>query len=149
MRMFRGFFIVLFLFISFMPALAAEHMPEGHSPLPGEHVRKLERIAQFIAGELQRRSIKSVTVEDFTDFYKRPSATGTKMAGEFSKQLAAIGDKNFTVLPAGGEAVVTGILVPFRTGGKLKLDIKVVSSDKSKIITSYTGIFKKAKAVKK
>ncbi|TAL26721.1 MAG: hypothetical protein EPN94_02620 [Nitrospirae bacterium] len=142
-------FILFFLFISSMPALAAEHIPEGNSPLPGEHVRKLERIAQFIAGELQRRSVKTVAVENFTDFYKRPSATGTKMAGEFSKQLAAAGDKNFMVLPDGGDAIITGVVVPFRTGGKLKLDIKVVSSDKSKIITSYTGIFKKAKTVKK
>ncbi len=151
MKIFRGCFVLIFiLFLSSIPVLAADRSLERQPALPQEHVRKLKRIASFIAAELQRRSVKSVTVEDFTDFYKGPSATGTMMAREFARQLAAAGDKNFTVLPAGGEAVVTGIVVPFRTGGKLKLDIKVVSADGSKIITSYSGIFlKKARPAKK
>ncbi len=150
MKMFSGCFVLIFiLFLSSIPALTADRSLERQPPLPQEHVRKLKRIAVFIADELQRRSVKSVTVEDFTDFHKRPSATGTRMAREFSRQLAAVGNKNFMVLPDGGDAVVTGVVVPFREGGKLKLDIQVVSSDKGKIITAYTGIFKKAKAVKK
>lgn len=150
MKMFRGCLVLVFvLFLSSIPALTADISLERQPPLPQEHVRKLERIAAFIADELQRRSVKSVTVEDFTDFYKRPSATGTRMAREFSRQLAALGDKNFMVLPDGGDAIVTGVVVPFKSGGKLKLDIKVVSADRSKIITAYSGIFKKARPVKK
>jgi hypothetical protein len=130
--------------------LPAEKAQKQNPSLPQEHVRKLKRIASFIADELQRRSLKSVTVEDFTDFYKRPSGTGTRMAREFSRQLTAIGDKNFRVLPDGGDAIVTGVVVPFKSGGKIKLDIKVVSADGSKIITSYSGIFlKKARPAKK
>lgn len=150
MKIFRGCFVLIFvLFLSSIPALTADRSLERQPPLPQEHVRKLKRIAAFIADELQRRSVKSVTVEDFTDFYKRPSATGTRMAGEFSKQLTAIGNKNFMVVETGAEAIVAGTLVPFKDGGKWKLDIKVVSSGKGKIITAYTGIFKKAKTVKK
>ena len=150
MKIFRGCFVLIFiLFLSSIPALAVDRSLERQPPLPQEHVRKLKRIAAFIADELQRRSVKSVTVKDFTDFHKRPSATGTRMAREFSKQLTAVGDKNFMVLPNGGDAIVTGVVVPFREGGKLKLDIKVVSADGSKIITAYSGIFKKVKAVKK
>ena len=150
MKIFRGCFVLIFiLFLSSVPALAADRSLERQPPLPQEHIRKLKRIASFIAAELQRRSVKSVTVEDFTDFYKRPSATGTRMAREFSKQLTAIGDKNFMVVETGAEAIVIGTLVPFKDGGKWKLDIKAVSSDKSRIITSYTGIFKKAKTAKK
>ena len=139
----------VFLLMFSANVLPAEKGQEQNPPLPQEHIRKLKRIAAFIADELQRRSVKSVTVKDFTDFYKRPSATGTRMAGELSRQLTALGDKNFMVLPNGGDAIVTGVVVPFREGGKLKLDIKVVSADGSKIITAYSGIFKKVKAVKK
>lgn len=151
MKMFRGCFVLIFiLFLSSTPALTADRSLERQPPLPQEHVRKLKRIAAFIADELQRRSIKSVTVEDFTDSYKRPSATGTRMAREFSRQLAELGDKNFRVLPDGGDAIVTGVVVPFKSGGKIKLDIKVVSANRSKIITSYSGIFlKKARPAKK
>lgn len=150
MKMFRGCLVLIFiLFLSSIPALTADRSLERQPSLPQEHVRKLKRIAVFIADELQKRSVKSVTVEDFTDFYKRPSATGTRMAREFSRQLAAAGDKNFMVLPDGGDAIVTGLVVPFRAGGKIKLDIKVVSADRSKIITSYSGIFKKTRPAKK
>jgi len=151
MKIFRGCFVLIFiLFLSSIPALADDKSLERQPALPQEHVRKLKRIASFIAAELQRRPVKSVTVEDFTDFHKRPSATGTRMAREFSRQLAAIGDKNFMVLPDVGDAIVTGVIVPFKSGGKIKLDIKVVSADGSKIITSYSGIFlKKARPAKK
>ena len=150
MKMFRSCLVLIFiLFLSSIPALAADRSLERQPPLPQEHVRKLKRIAAFIAAELQRRSVRSVIVEDFTDFYKRPSGTGTRMAREFSRQLTAIGDKNFRVLPDDGDAIVTGVVVPFREGGKLKLDIKVVSADRSKIITAYSGIFKKVRPAKK
>ena len=150
MKMFRGCLVLIFiLFLSSIPALADDKSLERQPPLPQEHIRKLKRIAVFIAAELQRRPVKSVTVEDFTDFHKRPSATGTRMAREFSRQLAALGDKKFMVVEAGAEAIVAGTLVPFKDGGKWKLDIKVVSADKGKIITTYTGILKKARPAKK
>ena len=150
MKVFSGCFVLIFiLLLSSTTALADDKSLEGQPALPQEHARKLKRIAAFIADELQRRSVKSVTVEDFTDFHKRPSATGTRMAREFSRQLAALGDKNFMVLPDGGDAIVTGVVVPFKSGGKIKLDIKVVSIERTKIITAYSGIFKKVKTVKK
>lgn len=146
MKLFSGCFVLVFvLFLSSIPALTSDISLERQPPLPQEHVRKLKRIAAFIADELQRRSVKSVTVKDFTDFYKRPSAAGTRMAGELSRQLAAIGDKNFMVAETGAEAIIAGTLVPFKGGGKWKLDIKVVSSYNSKIITVYTAILKKAR----
>src|SRR3989338_733542 len=109
MKMFRGCLVMIFiLFLSSIPALADDKNLERQPPLPQEHIRKLKRIAVFIAAELQRRPVKSVTVEDFTDFYKRPSVTGTRMAREFSRQLAALGDKKFMVVEAGAEAIVAG-----------------------------------------
>ncbi len=144
MNTLKGFISLIFVFLFSIAILSAEKGMEQQS-LPKEHVKKLKRIAEFVAGELTRRAIKTVTVEDFTDFYGKPSATGTKMAREFSKQLAVIGDKNFSVLPSSAEAIVKGTLIPFKEGGKWKLDIKVISSDRGKIITSYTGILKKKK----
>ncbi|MBI4691585.1 MAG: hypothetical protein HY754_15175 [Nitrospirae bacterium] len=112
-----------------------------HPVLPKEYIQKLKRIAGFIAEEVVRRGIKTVMIEDFTDFRGNPSAKGRAMAGEFRKQLASKANADFIVVSNSAEAVVTGILIPFHKGGKWRLDIKVVS-DKGKIITSYSGIIK-------
>lgn len=140
---------LIFLFSFSITALAAEKGQEQQSSLPREHVQKLKRIAEIVAGEMTGRGIKTVAVEDFTDFKGNPSAKGKVMAREFRKELASMSRTNFSVVDKGAEAIVTGILIPFKESGKWKLDIKAVSADKGRIITSYTGIFKKPKRAKK
>ncbi|MEW6068829.1 MAG: hypothetical protein AB1610_11130 [Nitrospirota bacterium] len=135
--------MLLFLF-------SANAFPAGkEQPLPKEYVQKLRKIANFFADELEKREIKTITVKDFTNIYGKPSVMGKKMARELSRQLKSIGNKNFRVIKAGGDAVITGILVPFTETKNWKLDIKIVSADRSMVIMSYTGIFKKPDIVKK
>ncbi len=58
-------------------------------------------------------------------------------------------DKKFLIVSDSPEAIIKGIFMPFKDGNKFKLDISVVASGRDRIITSYTGIFKKSKAYKK
>jgi len=114
--------------------------------LPKEHIQKLKRIADIVGNEIKRKGIKTVAVENFTDSKGRASARGMLMAKEFKKQFAVM---KLNVMSSGTEAVVKGTLIPFKSGEKWQLSIKVVSGDKSRTITSYTGIFKKHKGIKK
>lgn len=136
-------FGILFLFP--MSALAEK---KEQSSLPKEQIQKLKRIAGIIAGEITRRSIKSVTVTDFKDIKGNPSKMGKTVAAEFRKQMEILGKTNFTIVDSGGGALVTGMFLPFKGGDKWRLDIKVFSSD-NKLITSYSGFFRKIKGVKK
>ncbi|MCE5194356.1 MAG: hypothetical protein LLF28_02705 [Nitrospiraceae bacterium] len=117
--------------------------------LPREHIAKLKRIAGFFAAELKNKNIKTVTVGDFTDFNKKPSARGKTMAREFKKQLEKIGKKNFKVIDKNPEALITGILLPYQDKSKWQLDLKAVYANKEQVITAYTAIFKKPKQVAK
>ena len=133
----------------------AEKAQKQNPSLPKEHVQKLKRIAGIIAGEITRRNIKSVTVMDFTDIRGNPSKMGETVAAEFRKQMEALGKANFTVVdsrydsqPSSGGALVTGMFLPFKGGDKWKLDIKVLSPD-NRLITSYSGFFRKTKGAKK
>jgi hypothetical protein len=138
------FLIPLFLYSN--PVFSSEKK----SPvLPKEYVQKLKRIATNIASEIISRNIKSVMVNDFTDLKGRQNETGKEMAKEFKKHLTSAGAANFSVIDSNAEAVVYGTIAPFKEKGKLRLQIKVISSSTGKTITTYTGVFKKPREGKK
>jgi len=142
-------FVVFFLSTFSVTAFCNEQLPEQDYGLPKEHVRKIKWIARFISGELAGRNIKTVTVEDFTDFYGRPSSKAKEISQELEIQLKNMPDKKFLIVSDSPEAIIKGIFLPFKDGKKFKLDISVVASGRDRIITSYTGIFKKPKTYKK
>ncbi|MBM4137298.1 MAG: hypothetical protein FJ241_10780 [Nitrospira sp.] len=129
--------------------VSSEISQKVNPQLTKTHVQKLNRIAKIISSEIIKRDIKTVKVVDFTDFKGKPSATGEKMSDEFSRQLGIFGKTNFSIVNNGADVIVTGTLIPFKEGGKWRLDIKVISSSTGKIITSYAGIFKKLKGVRR
>ena len=125
----------------------AEKGQKQNPSLSKEEVLKLRDIAVIISGEIIRRSIKSVTVTDFKDIKGNPSKMGKTVAAEFRKQIETIGKARFAVVDTGG-AIITGMFLPFKGGDKWRLDIKVLSPD-NRLITSYSGFFRKTKGVKK
>ena len=129
-------------------ALPAEKAQKQSPPLSKEEIQKLRDIAVIIAGEITRRGIKSVTVTDFKDIDGKPSKAGKTASAEFRRQMEALGKTNFTVADSGGGALVTGMFLPFKGGDKWRLDIKVLSPD-NRLITSYSGFYRKTKGVKK
>ena len=139
-------FIILFMFSA--SALPAEKEQKQSPRLSKQEIQKLRDIAVIIAGEITRRDIRFVTVIDFKDIEGNPSKRGKTVAAEFRKQMEALGKTNFTVKDSGGGAFVTGMFLPFKGGDKWRLDIKVFSPD-NRLITSYSGFFRKTKGVKK
>ncbi|MDP3259933.1 MAG: hypothetical protein Q8M34_05035 [Thermodesulfovibrionales bacterium] len=139
-------FIILFMFSA--NTLPAEREQEKNPPLSKQEIQKLRDIAMIIAGEITRRNVKSVTVINFKDIEGNPSKMGKTASVEFRKQMEALGKTNFTVVDSGGEAFVTGMFLPFKGGDKWRLDIKILSPD-NRLITSYSGFFRKTKGVKK
>ena len=139
-------FIILFMFSA--SALPAEREQKKNPPLSKQEIQKLRDIAVIIAGEITRRDIRFVTVIDFKDIEGNPSKRGKTVAAEFRKQMEALGKTNFTVKDSGGGAFVTGMFLPFKGGDKWRLDIKILSPD-NRLITSYSGFFRKTKGVKK
>jgi len=129
------------IFLFPITALPAEKGQEQRPSLPKEHVQKLKRIADFIAGEAIRRGIKTVMVEDITDLKNRPSKEGKAMSQEIEKQLFAYGSKYFSVVKNNAAAVVRGTLVPFKGRNKWQLNMKLIEAETNKIIAVYTGIF--------
>lgn len=142
----RSACLLIILLLLAVPLLAADKAQGQSFVLPKEHIQKLKRIADIVGKEIERKGIKTVTIENFTDSKGRPSARGMLMTKEFKKQFSAM---KLNVMDSGTEAVVKGTLIPFKSGEKWQLSIKVVSADKNRIITSYTGIFKKPKGIKK
>ncbi|MCX5716762.1 MAG: hypothetical protein NTW44_00320 [Nitrospirae bacterium] len=138
----------IFLFVCTADALPAEKGQKQKPSLSKEEVQKLRDIAVIISGEIIRRSITSVTVTDFKDIKGNPSKMGKIAVAEFRKQMEDLGKTNFTVVDSGGGAFVTGIFLPFKGGDKWRLDIKVLSPD-NRLITSYSGFFRKTKGAKK
>jgi hypothetical protein len=136
---------LIFLFLFSTTALSSEISQKANPQLTKTHVQKLKRIAGIISSEIIKRSIKTVSVEDFTDIKGRPSPIGKKMREEFVKQLMFIGKTNFNIVNNGSDVIIRGILIPFKEDKKWRLDIKVISSDTGQIITSYSGILKKLK----
>lgn len=145
----------IFLFVCAADALPAEKGQKQNPSLSKEEVLKLRDIAVIISGEIIRRSIKSVTVMDFNDIKGNPSKMGKTASVEFRKQMEAVGKTRFTVVdsrydsqPSGGGALISGMFLPFKGGDKWRLDIKVLSPD-NRLITSYSGFFRKTKGVRK
>lgn len=135
---------ILMLSIS-VPAFSAQKGQKKPPSLPKEHVQKLKRIAGIISGELVKKGIQTVIVEDFIDLEGRHSSDGKLMAQELANQLTTIGKNSFSVIKSNASAIVKGTLIPFKGKKKWKLEIKVVYSDTGNIITSYTGILKTKK----
>lgn len=144
MRKLVWFSLVAALLIPF-PALSSDKS----EALPKEHVNKIRRIAGFFAAELINKSAKTVAVEDFTDYNRRPYPKGREAAKEFKKQLIISSNAKFSLVESEAEAVITGRIIPFKQGDKWKLEIIAVTSDKKRIITSYEGIFKQPRKSKK
>lgn len=141
----------IFLFVCAADSLPAEKAHKQNQPLSKEEVQRVRDIAVIISGEIIRRSIKSVTVTDFKDIGGKPSKAGKTVAAEFRKQMEALGKTNYTVADSGGAALVTGMFLPFKGGDKWRLDIKVIEalSPDNRLITSYSGFFRKTKGVRK
>lgn len=141
----------IFLFVCAADSLPAEKAQKQNQPLSKEEVQRVRDIAVIISGEITKRSIKSVTVTDFKDIKGSPSKMGKTVAAEFRRQMEALGKTNFTVVDSGGGAFVTGMFLPFKGGDKWRLDIKVIEalSPDDRLITSYSGFFRKTKGVKK
>lgn len=118
-------------------------------PSAKEHSQKIKQIAGIIAVEINRRSIKTIEVKEFTDIRGRPSTAGKDVAKEFERQLAIAGGDSFKLVKGNAGAVVTGTLTPFKEKEKWQIKIKVVSAETGAVITTYTGILKKAKGGKK
>ncbi len=148
MKILSVFAAFVFLFIFMVDALPAEKAQKQNPPLSKEEVQKIRDIAMIIAGEITRRGITSVTVTDFKDIGGKPSKAGKTASVEFRKQMETIGKTRFAVVDASGGAVVTGMFLPFKGGDKWRLDIKVLSPD-NRLITSYSGFYRKTKGVKK
>ena len=142
-------FIILFMFSA--SALPAEREQKKNPPLSIQEIQKLRDIAVIIAGEITRRNIKTVTVTDFKDIGGKPSKAGKTASAEFRKQIETIGKARFAVVDTGGGAIITGMFLPFKGGDKWRLDIKVIEalSPDNRLITSYSGFFRKTKGVKK
>ncbi len=138
----KYFFAVIFYVLILFSASFAADM-ERTELLPKAHKDKIVWLADFIALELVSRNIKTVMIEDFTDVYGGHSSEGEKLSGELSVELKLISAGNFNVVSKGADAVVVGVFLPFRDGSKFRLDVNVVTPDKTKIITSYSGVFKK------
>ena len=143
--------VFIFLFVCVSDVLPAEKGQKQNPSLSKEEVQKLRDIAVIISGEIIRRSIKSVTVTDFKDIGGKPSKMGKTVAAEFRRQMEALDKTNFTVVDSGGGAFVTGMFLPFKGGDKWRLDIKVIEalSPDNRLITSYSGFYRKTKGVKK
>lgn len=137
----------VFLFVLSANVLPAEKGQKQNPPLSKQEIQKLRDIAVIIAGEITRRNIKSVTVMDFKDIKGNPSKMGKTASVEFRKQMEAVGKTRFTVVDSGGGALVTEMFLPFKGGDKWRLDIKVLSPD-NRLITSYSGFFRKIKGEK-
>lgn len=148
MKILRMFAALVFLFVFVTDAIPAEKGQKQNPPLSKKEVQKLRDIAVIISGEITRRNVKSVTVMDFNDIKTSPSKMGKTVAAEFRRQMEALGKTNFTVVDSGGGAFVTGMFLPFKGGDKWRLDLKVLSPD-NRLITSYSGFFRKTKGVKK
>jgi len=147
-KILRMFAALVFLFVFVTDAIPAEKGQKQNPPLSKKEVQKLRDIAVIISGEITRRNVKSVTVMDFNDIKTSPSKMGKTVAAEFRRQMEALGKTNFTVVDSGGGAFVTGMFLPFKGGDKWRLDLKVLSPD-NRLITSYSGFFRKTKGVKK
>ena len=138
----------IFLFVCAADSLSAEKAQKQTPPLSKEEVQRLRDIAAIVTGEITKKGIKSVTVTDFKDIGGKLSKAGKTASVEFRKQMEVLGKANFTVVDSGGAALVTGMFLPFKGGDKWRLDIKVFSPD-NRLITSYSGFFRKTKGVKK
>jgi|GEM_PF-1478830 len=139
---FRLVFILFLVLLFLSPAFGAEK--KGQASLPKDQIEKLRDIAVIIAGEISRRNITTVTLNDFTDISGKPSVRGKAISAEFKKQMEAAGKGYFKVMNTGGSAVVKGIFLPFAGNDKWKLDIKVLSPD-NRLITSYTAFYRNTK----
>lgn len=137
----------VFLFVLSANVLPAEKGQKQNQPLSKQEIQKLRDIAVIIAGEITRRNIKSVTVMDFKDIKGNPSKMGKTASVEFRKQMKAVGKTRFTVVDSGGGALISGMFLPFKGGDKWRLDIKGLSPD-NRLITSYSGFFRKIKGEK-
>ena len=147
MKILSLFAAFVFLLMFSENVLLAEKGQKQNPPLSKQEVQKLKDIAVIIAGEITRRNIKTVTVMDFKDIKGNPSKMGKTVAAEFRKQIEAVGKTRFTIVNSGGGAFVTGMFLPFKGGDKWRLDIKVLSPD-NRLITSYSGFFRKIKGEK-
>lgn len=136
------------MFVCAADALPTEKAQKQNQPLSKEEIQKLRDIAVIIAGEITKRDIKSVTVTDFKDIGGKPSKAGKTASVEFRKQIEVLSGTNFTIVDSGGGALISGMFLPFKGGDKWRLDIKVLSPD-NRLITSYSGFFRKTKGVKK
>lgn len=122
---------------------------EKSTSLPKEHMNKIKRIADFFAAELINKSVKTVVVEDFTDYNFNPHTKGKEIAKEFRKHLIIASSAKFSIVENEADAVIIGRIIPFKAGDKWKIEITALSSNKKGIITSYEGIFKQPKKSKK
>lgn len=111
-------------------------------PLTKGNIQKIKHIAGIITSEITKRNIKTVMVKDFTDINGKPSSAGKAIAEEFTKQLISSAGKQFSVVNSNADAVITGTVAPFKEDNKWQIKIKVVSSDRGKIITSYSGVLR-------
>lgn len=125
----------------FTPVFSSEGV-QKYKPLSEEHIQKLKKIAGVIAAEIVRRDIKTIMVKDFTDIRGRPAMVTKEITEEFKRQLVFSGKSRFSVTSDNADAVVRGILTPFKDKRKWQFKIELVSSSTGKIITSYAGILK-------
>jgi len=141
----------IFLFVCAADSQAAEKAQKQTPPLSKEEAQKLRDIAVIVAGEITKKGVKSVTVTDFKDIVGKPSKAGKAASAEFRKQMDALSRPNFTIVDSGGAALVTGMFLPFKGGDKWRLDIKVIDalSPDNRLITSYSGFYRKTKGVRK
>ncbi len=143
---YRVYFIytVAVLILILLPALSSSTNGKSTKAkfLPAKHTQKIKQIAGFIANELTVKNIKTATVKPFSDFKGKQTEESKLMTKEFSSHLSSA-HKNLTVITGdGADAVITGILMPFKGKQKWRLQIKAVRADTGEIITSYMGYFK-------
>lgn len=141
-------FMLITLLLFFTLVFSSEGV-QKYKPLSEEHIQKLKKIAGVIAAEITRRDIKTIMVKYFTDIRGRPTMVTKEITEEFKRQLVFSGKNRFSVTSDNADAVVRGILTPFKDKRKWQLKIEVVSAKTGAIITAYTGILKKTKGVKK
>jgi hypothetical protein len=105
--------------------------------LPKGYTQKLKKTSDFLAAELSNKGIRKVEVKIFTDASGRVTKESKIITDKFIKFLS--GNQGTVISSSDAEAIISGVLTPFKGKKKWRLQIKVVSTGTNIVIISYEG----------
>jgi hypothetical protein len=121
--------------------LSAEHKEIKAEFNSGKYTSKIMRISGFLAAEIVEKGAKAVRVEPFKDAKGRETEENRLVRDSFIKALSSA-EQRIVVISAGkADAILSGILIPFKGREKWRLRIKVVHAATGELITSYEGYY--------